>query len=69
MSVELLIIRCGERYLRTSNERFELVGLDKASVFPLAQLGRVKDLERKACQQGFSAPSIKKLVLTEEELA
>ncbi len=68
MSVELLILKSGERYLKTSLAEYELVDLDKASVFSLDQLEQVCEFEQKALEQGFSDLTVKKLVLTEEDL-
>ncbi len=66
--MELLIIKCGERYLKTSAADYELVDFNKASVFPLHQLEQVRDMETRALAQGFSELCVKKLVLTEEDL-
>ena len=66
--MELLILKSGERYLKTSLTEYELVDLNKASVFPLDQLEQVREFEQKALTQGFTDLSVKKLVLTEEDL-
>lgn len=66
--MDLLIIKTGDRYLRTSTDDFEAVNLDKASVFPMEQLERARGLVGRAETQGFKDLCIKKLVLTEEDL-
>lgn len=66
--MDLLIIKTGEAYLKTSTDKFEAVKLDKASVFPMAQLDRVRELVSRAEARGFADLCIKKLVLREEDL-
>lgn len=67
--MELLIIKTQDNYLRTSSEPFKVVTMDKASVFPMDQLDRVREMERRAEAQGFRNLCIKKLVLSEEDLS
>lgn len=67
--MDLLIIKTGDRYLKTSTGEFKIVNLDKASVFPMDHLDRVRDLECRAKEQGFQDICIKKLVLSEEDLS
>ena len=67
--MDLLIIKTGKHYLRTSTEVFETVNLDKASVFPMDRLDQVRELEQQAQAQGFQDLIIKKLVLSEEDLS
>ncbi|MCG8566869.1 MAG: hypothetical protein MI747_17495 [Desulfobacterales bacterium] len=67
--MELLIIRTNDQYIRVKPDEFLEVNLDKASVFPMAQLDHVRELETRLRDTGFKNVRIKKLVLTEEELS
>ena len=67
--MELIIIKTKDRYIRVKPDQFLEVNLDKASVYPMDQLDRVRELEAQIRDQGFEAVSLKKLVLTEEELS
>lgn len=66
--MELLIIKSGDMYIRVKQSEFFLVGLDKASVFPMQKLDDVKAHHTKLTETGFSNIAIKKLVLHEEDL-
>ncbi|GAB6905117.1 conserved hypothetical protein [Desulfosarcina cetonica] len=66
--MELLVIKSGARYLRIKAGEFTLVGLDKASVFPMAQLETVKVHLADATHQGIHAAVIYRLILTEAPL-
>ncbi len=66
--MELLIIKSNDHYLRVRPDEFLLVGLDKASVFPMNRLDHVKTLEQKARTRGHKDVRIKKLILSEEDL-
>lgn len=66
--MELLIIKSNDQYLRVTPDEFFLVGLDKASVFPMDRLYHVKTCEKEAIKQGYKDIRIKKLILSEEDL-
>jgi hypothetical protein len=66
--MELLIIKSGQAYIRFKDDACLSVALDKASVFPMDQMGVVLKHESSLKRQGFSNVCIKKLVLTEEDL-
>lgn len=66
--MELLIIKSGEAYIRIKEDGFLIVGLDKASVFPMESLEKVKAYETMLGAEGYNDVSIKKLLLTEEDL-
>ncbi|HCY88445.1 MAG TPA: hypothetical protein DHV36_25140 [Desulfobacteraceae bacterium] len=66
--MELLIIKTGSRYIRVKPEGLITVNLDKASVFPMDRLDHVRDIADKAAESGFDAVTVKKLVLSEEDL-
>jgi len=67
--MELLIIKTRGGYIRVKPEEFLAVNLEKASVFPMAELDHVRDLADRARDRGFEAVVVKKLVLTEEDLS
>lgn len=67
MHKELLIIRCGEKYIRYRERKYMPCLFDKASVFPVENSEAVRyhlDRVRKA---GFDNACIKKLVIREED--
>ena len=66
--MDLLIIKTGDHYIRVRQNAYEAVGMDKASVFPMPQLDRVKDHLAKARSSGFPEAAIYRLRLTEEPL-
>ncbi len=66
--MELLILKSGIDYIRIKGEGPVMVQLDKASVFPMDQMDRVKAHEADLVALGFKNVSIKKLLLTEEDL-
>ena len=66
--MELLIIKTNGGYIRIKQDEFLTVNLDKASVFPMARLDHVRDLEARTLDMGFEGVVVKKLVLTEEDL-
>ena len=66
--MELLILKSDTGYIRVKEGRFLRVGLDKASVFPMDQMDLVKTHEAHLKTQGFESVSIKKLVLSEEDI-
>ena len=65
--MELLIIKSGEQYLRVKDGEYFLVGLDKASVFPMQRLSLVKEHEVAAKTAGCPKVRLKKLILKEED--
>lgn len=66
--MELLLIKSGEDYIRYKDNQYLKVGLDKASVFPMDQLDKVKRYASDMENHQFKNIVIKKLVLTEEDL-
>jgi hypothetical protein len=66
--MELLILKSGITYIRVKENRFLRVALDKASVFPMNQMDLVKEYEVRLKAKGFEFVSIKRLILTEEDL-
>ena len=67
--MELLIIKTKGGYLRIKPDEFLAVTLEKASVFPMAELAHVQGLAAGARNRGFGDVAVKKLVLTEEDLS
>ncbi len=67
--MDLLIIKSRNTYLRFKGRDILEVGLDKASVFPMDRLDEVRELMRQASEKGYANVTIKKLVLTEEDLS
>ncbi len=63
--MDLLIIKNEEAYLRVKENAFIAVGLDKASVFPMGQVDRVKSLLKEAQSEDFPKAVIRRLTLTE----
>lgn len=66
--MELIIIKSGNDYIRAKNGTFHLVGLDKASVFPLEELELVRRHQADLQRAGFTDIILKKLVISEEDL-
>ena len=66
--MELLILKSGLDYIRCKDGAFLRVGLDKASVFPMDRMMLVQQHAEALKDLGFEGVSIKKLVLTEEDL-
>lgn len=62
---ELLIVKVGEDYARFVEGGFERCTMNKASVFPLADLDLVRE-KCAACFAGDTGYLIRKLVITEE---
>jgi hypothetical protein len=69
LAMELLIIKTKGGYVRVKPDEFMVVNLDRASVFPMAELDHVRDLEARARGRGFEDVFVKKLVLAEEDLS
>jgi len=66
--MELLIIKSGKDYIRFKDNSYLIVQLDKASVFPFDHMEMVQQHQTCLKEQGFKNISIKKLILTEEDL-
>lgn len=66
--MDLLIIKCGQDYIRVKEGAYFAVGLDKASVFPMHQLDQVKARLKQVQASGFSQAAIYRLTLTESPL-
>ncbi len=66
--MELLILKSNMDYIRIKDEGPVLVQLDKASVFPMNQIDRVKAHKADLIGSGFKNVSIRKLILTEEDV-
>ena len=65
--MELLILKTGKAYIRVKPDGFHVVGLDKASVFPMDQILKVREYEARLRELEFPDICIKKLVLTEQD--
>jgi hypothetical protein len=63
--MELLIIKSGRDYIRFKDDKYLLVRLDKASVFPFDQMDVAQKHEACLKEQGFDNVCIRKLILTE----
>jgi len=66
-TMELLILKTGPHYIRVKEGQFIQTGLDKASVFPMAQKKQVQAHAAALKRQGAQGVVIKKLILTEED--
>lgn len=66
--MELLILKSGPDYIRFKDGAFIRAGLDKASVFPMDRIRLVQEHAESMKNLGFDKISIKKLILTEENL-
>ena len=66
--MDLLILKTGKEYIRVKPDGFHVVGLDKASVFPMDQIRKVREYEARLQDQNFPDICIKKLVLSEQDL-
>ena len=66
--MELLILRSDKDYIRFKDNNYLTVQLDKASVFPFDHMDIVQKHKARLKEQGFINISIKKLILTEEDL-
>lgn len=65
-TIDLLIIKSGEHYIRHKNDAYHPCKLDKASVFPMEQLDKVKHHLKELQNSGFKKLSVRKLILREE---
>ncbi|MEA1968389.1 MAG: hypothetical protein U9N77_09230 [Thermodesulfobacteriota bacterium] len=68
METQLLIIKNNEDYIRVKQEGYICCRLDKASVFPMAELNTVNRHVKELKEQGFAEAAIYKLIMTEEPL-
>ncbi len=64
-NMELLIIKSGEKYIRVKEGSYFICSLDKASVFPFAQMDKVKKHAQSLKKEAFKDIAIFRLVLTE----
>ena len=62
---ELLIIKSGSRYFRFKDRQYYACELNKASVFPLDNIDRVRELINRLKKDGIRKPYIAKLTITE----
>ncbi len=65
-SIDLIIIKKGDMYIRFKGNDYLTCKLDKASVFPLDQIDMVKTHLIKLKQKGFEQVSVRKLTLVEK---
>ncbi len=65
--MELLVIKCGEQYVRIKEGRYSLCSMQKASVFSTGALEEVKAHLLELNSKGYQSPKIYKLVIHEEE--
>lgn len=63
---ELLIIKAGESYFRCREDNFAPCELSKASVFPLEQADKARQLCRKLQETGVVGAELRKLTIIEE---
>lgn len=66
--MELLVIKSGAAYIRIRETGIVAVGLDKASVWPLARLNQVEEQLGRVQNSGFPEAAIFRLTLTETRL-
>ncbi|MBU0973435.1 MAG: hypothetical protein KKC20_22525 [Proteobacteria bacterium] len=66
--MELLILKSNQHYIRVREDGFETVNLDRASVFPMDQMDRVRDHAARLKTKGFESVHIRKLILSETDL-
>lgn len=64
--VELLAVKKGEDYIRFDDGGFEPCPMAKASVYPLAQEGVVKELLTRYQKHGLATAILVKLTIHEE---
>jgi hypothetical protein len=63
---ELLIIKAGESYFRCREDNFDPCELNKASVFPLDQADKARQLCQKLRETGVVGAELRKLTIIEE---
>jgi len=63
--MDLLIIKTGDNYIRVLEDGFRVCGMDKASVFPLDQVERVRTHVRNLEKSKYGDVRIHKLTITE----
>lgn len=64
--MELLVLKADNDYFKFLEDGFERCGMNKASVYPLAELAKVRELRQTVIHSGF-AVKIKKLTILEED--
>jgi len=64
--MELLVLKSNDNYIRIKGNSFEFTNMDKASVYPLSEVKKVKDFFDKL-QKDISDLTIRKIVITETE--
>lgn len=66
MTSELLIIRSGTKYIRLREGGYELCEMNKASVFPLTDLVKVKEEVKRLIAEAVTDVRLHKLTICEE---
>jgi hypothetical protein len=66
--MELLVVKAEGDYFRFVEDGFEKCGMNKASVYPLNELERVRTYCQKVVDSGLPA-HIKKLTILEEDFS
>ena len=66
-TMELIILKSGDQYIRVKDGGYHYVALDKASVFPLGRLDQVKEHLAELRAAGDERLVLKKLVITEKD--
>lgn len=64
--MELLCFKIGDKYLRIKDDEYEIVNLQKASVYPISDFIKVQSLCLKF-KNTLTKLQIKKLIITEED--
>jgi hypothetical protein len=64
--MELLVLKSSNDYIRVRAENYHLCRLDKASVFPMEELEKVRIHATILREKGFHSISIARLTLSEE---
>lgn len=62
--MDLLVLKSNEKYIRIKDDTFEYTNMDKASVFPVVDVEKVKGIYRKLLPE-ISDLEIRKIVITE----
>jgi hypothetical protein len=66
--MELICLKCGvDTFLRITGDTFELTSVNKASVYPMAEMEKVKTLYH-TFQKELESIQIIKLTITEEKM-
>lgn len=64
--MNLLVLKSKDRYIRIKDDSFEYTNMDKASVYPVADVEKVKYIYSKLISE-ISNLEIRKIVITETE--